>query len=57
MALHGGDPAAPQETIAEHAATQAEFLDNTLQPLLKKGRAQDCQYFSSMGPTSFRAHS
>ena len=35
----------PPKTIAEHAATQAEFLDNTLQPLLKKARAQDCQVF------------
>ena len=39
VALHSGDPAASAETIEEHAVTQAEFLDNTLQPLLAKGRA------------------
>ncbi len=38
-------PLPPKKTIAEHATTQAELLDNTLQPLLKKARAQDGQVF------------
>ncbi len=32
----------PQKTIEEHAATQAEFLDYTKQPLLAKGHAGNC---------------
>jgi len=42
VALHIGDPAASARTIEEHTATQAEFLDNTKQPLLAKGHAENC---------------
>lgn len=38
-------PLPPQKTIAEHAATQAEFLDSTLQPLLVEARAGNGQVF------------
>jgi hypothetical protein len=32
-------PLPPKKTIEEHAATQAAFLDTTLEPLLEKARA------------------
>jgi transposase len=32
-------PLPPKKTIEEHAATQAAFLDSTLEPLLEKARA------------------
>ncbi len=38
-------PLPPKKTIEEHAATQAEFLDNTLEPLLEKGRAEEGHVF------------
>jgi transposase len=34
----GAIPLPPNKTIAEHAATQADFLNSTLQPLLEEAR-------------------
>ena len=38
-------PLPPKKTIAEHAATQAEFLGQTLEPLLEQARAGQGQVF------------
>jgi transposase len=38
-------PLPPKKTIAEHAATQAEFLESKLEPLLQEARAGHGQVF------------
>ena len=38
-------PLPPKKTIAEHAATQAEFLETKLEPLLEEARADQGQVF------------
>lgn len=41
----GAIPLPPKKTIEEHAATQAEFLETTLEPLLAEARAGTRQVF------------
>ena len=48
----GAIPLPPKKTIEEHAATQAEFRQTKLEPLLEEARAGKGQMFSWTRPIS-----